>query len=256
MAVALSKTGPNRRETGSRAQAAPISLRVIRQRRLYEEIVAQIQELVRDEGLRPGDRLPAERDLAVRLGVSRPVVREAMIALETIGAIEVRVGDGTYIRESRNDAGEVLGWVPRLDGAGPGAWEQFQARKLIEPMLANLAAARVTPDEVEFLSATVERCAARFARGELAEEDDRLFHTKLAEFSGNLILAGLVRHLWELRDSEAWRILRGRLVKPRHRALVVRDRRAIVEALRRRDGAGAQKAMQQLLTLAQRRLFD
>ena len=254
--MALLKSSADRQDSAPRLPVAPIQLRVIRQRRLYEEIVDQIQELVRAEGLRPGDRLPAERDLAIRLGVSRPVVREAMIALETVGAIEVLVGDGTYIREPRTAMEASLGWVPRLDGAGPGAWEQFQARKLIEPMLANLAASRVTDDEIAFLSAAVERCAAQFARGELAEEDDRLFHTKLAEFSGNLILAGLVRHLWELRDSEAWRILRGRLVKPRHRALVVRDRRAIVEALRRRDGPGAQKAMQRMLNLAQRRLFD
>jgi DNA-binding FadR family transcriptional regulator len=80
----------------SNSAATPVAkLQIVRSRRVYEQIAEQIQELIRSRALRPGDRLPAERELAAMLGVSRPSVREAMIALEAAGFIEVRTGDGT-----------------------------------------------------------------------------------------------------------------------------------------------------------------
>src|SRR3982750_2322149 len=83
---------------GGRAAWVPMPVRAIQSQRVYEKIAEQLTHLIRDRNMRPGDRLPPERELASQLGVSRPSVREAMIALETAGLVEVRTGSGTYVR--------------------------------------------------------------------------------------------------------------------------------------------------------------
>jgi DNA-binding FadR family transcriptional regulator len=186
--------------------------------------------------------------------VSRPSVREAMIALETAGLIEVRTGSGTYVRAVA-DADFRLPWAKQQD-AGPGVREQFQARKLIEPELAALAVESITPAEIDQLEAAVDRADAPFRGGRPAEADDYFFHTFLAECSRNTVLAGLVRHLWDLRSHEMWKTIRGRVVTSAHRSQVVADRRALIDALHRRDAAAARATMLRYMKKAERRYFD
>jgi len=242
-------------EQRSRARWRDIPVRAVRPQRLYEQIAEQIRGIIAGQDLKPGDRLPPERELAQRLEVSRPSVREAMIALETAGIIEVRTGDGTYVRRLVPEGQPTLPWATQSE-AVPGTFEQFQARKLVEPELTALAAEAATPEEIDALHDAVERAAALFARGEDAEVDDYLFHTLLAECSRNSVLAGLVRHLWDLRQHPMWKTARSRIVKPVHRQQVVKDRRAIVAALRRRDAEGARAAMRAYLANAEKRFFD
>lgn len=227
-------------------------VRAIHPQRMYEQIAGELTRLIRERDFRPGDRLPPERELAQQLGVSRPSVREAMIALETAGVVEVRTGSGTYVRSVVHEA-FTLPWAKQ--DAGPGVREQFEARKLIEPELAALAASSITTDEMDALRETVDRAEARFAEGEPAEDDDYLFHTLLADSSRNTVLAGLVRHLWDLRKHEMWRTVRSRVVLPAHRTQVIADRRAIVAALRRRDGAAARLVMKRYMRAAEKRYF-
>ena len=113
-------------------------LRLIRPKRMYEQIAEQIEALIRDGTFDPGKRLPGERELAERIGVSRPSLREALIALETAGLIETRMGDGTYIRA---DIGPTPVF-PLATGRdlGPGTLEQFEARRALECAAAELAA--------------------------------------------------------------------------------------------------------------------
>jgi DNA-binding FadR family transcriptional regulator len=231
-----------------------MAVRAIQPQRVYEQIAEQLTQLIRDRDLRPGDRLPPERELAQQLGVSRPSVREAMIALETAGFIEVRTGSGTYVRELAPGGAFRLPWATQQD-AGPGVREQFQARKLIEPELAALAAETIRDAEIDELDAAIDRAEVRFNAGQPAEEDDYFFHVSLAEFSRNTVLAGLVRHLWDLRKHEMWKTIRRRIVLPEHRLQVVADRRAIVVALRQRDAAAARTAMRRYIKEAERRYF-
>jgi DNA-binding FadR family transcriptional regulator len=241
--------------TGGRVPARPFFVPQIGQRkRLYEEIAARIEQHLRTENFKPGDRLPPERELAQQLGVSRPSLREAMIALETAGLIEVLVGSGTYVRALAPE-GFKLPWS-RSGDPGPGVREQFEARKLVEPELAGLAAEFVTPEEIEILHKAVYAAAAKFAQGELAEVEDYTFHVTLAEASRNTVLAMLVRHLWDLRQGEMWFKLRARVALPEQRMQVISDRREIVEALRRRDGAAAKAIMVRYLQNAERRYFE
>jgi DNA-binding FadR family transcriptional regulator len=240
---------------GGRAALRPFALPQIGPRkRLYEEIAARIEEHLREQSFKPGDRLPPERELAQQLGVSRPSLREAMIALETAGLIEVLVGSGTYVRALAPE-GFKLPWSSAGD-PGPGVREQFEARKLVEPELAALAAEHVTPEEIETMRRAVFQAAAKFAKGELAEEEDYAFHVTLAEASRNSVLAMLVRHLWDLRRGEMWFKLRARVVLPEHRMQVIADRREIVEALQARDPARARAIMVRYMQRAEKRFFD
>lgn len=229
-------------------------LQIVRSRRVYEQIAEQIQDLIYSKALKPGDRIPAERDLATMFGVSRPSVREAMIALEAAGFIEVRTGDGTYVREVPT-LNELLPWAKDGD-PGPGPLEQFQARRLIEPEMAMRAALAASDAEIRELGRLVEEMAQVYP--DLGDFDDQLghqFHSKLARLARNSILAQLVEHLWDLRDSDMWRHLRRRVVTSENRVRAVEDRRRIVSALQQRDPAGARAAMIALLDRAEQRYF-
>jgi len=238
----------------SASSAVQPLFRAVRAQRLYEQIAEQIEDFIRANRLGLGDRLPSERELAEQFDVSRPSVREAMIALETAGLIEVRTGDGTFVRRVVPRGVPLLSWGH--SDPGPGTLEQFQARKIVEPELAALAASRIAAEDIAALRSAVQEGAHCFARGEVADGADYSFHVRLAESSGNLILAGVVRHLWELRNHDMWRVLRARVVQPAHRVLVVEDRHHIIAACENRDAEAARTAMHRLLKRAEHRYFD
>lgn len=237
-----------------RAQWTALAVEAVRPRRLYAQIAEQIETLLRQQNLRPGDRLPPEKVLARALGISRLSLREAMIALESAGLIEVRVGSGTYVRAIM-PPGYSFPWS-RHDDPGPGVREQFVARKLVEPEVAALAALNATADEIAALDASVARAERQFRAGETADDEDYAFHVGLAEASRNSVLAAFVRQLWDMRRNQMWRTLRGRVVKPAHRLAVIDDRRAVLAALRRRDPTAARTAIKRFLARAERRYFD
>jgi DNA-binding FadR family transcriptional regulator len=250
----IASAAASRKGNGDRAFRGDI--RIARAGRLYQQIALQVERLIREQDVRAGERLPPERELAKRLGVSRPSLREAMIALETSGVIEVRIGDGTYVREGVRRPIRPL-WARGQD-AGPGLLEQIEARKLVEPHVAALAAHAITESEIDALEVAVERAAAKFAAGELAEEEDYFFHVKLAEASRNSVLAGLVRHLWDLRRGERgamWNTLRRRVARKEHRLKAAEERRAIIAALRQRDSLAAKRVMQRIVRAMERRLL-
>lgn len=230
-----------------------LSLRVVRSRRLYEQVAEQVEALVRDLRLEPGSRLPPERELCQALGVSRPSLREAMIALETAGLVEVRTGSGTYVR-AVPPRGFQAPWAVHGD-AGPGVREQFFARCLIEPELAALAAEHITEDEIDRLRGFITNAQARFAEGDPADTETYALHVSLAEFSRNTVLAPIVRHLWDLRRGDMWKQLRGRVVQPEHRDFYVKDWRNILRALVGHEPVKARAAMTKLLERAEARYF-
>jgi len=229
---------------------------VVRQPRLYEQVAQRIQAMIHEAGMKPGDQLPPERMLAEQLGISRPSLREAMIALETAGLVEVRTGDGTYIRALPAE-GLRLGWAAQSAGGdpGPGVREQFEARKLIEPELAAMAALAAKPADIAVLQSAVDRAAAKFVQGQAADDDDYAFHVGLAEMSGNSVLAAFDRQLWDLRRTAMWKTLRGRVVRPKHRSQVIADRRAIIAALQARDAKTAKRIVGRFLARAEIRYF-
>ncbi|WP_158931059.1 FadR/GntR family transcriptional regulator [Acidisphaera sp. S103] len=225
-------------------------VRTIRTQRLYEQIAAQIEDLVRQGELKPGDRLPSEAELARTLGVSRPSVREAMIALETVGLVEVLTGSGTFVREVA-PAHLNLPWASGRE-PGPGLLEQFQTRQVIEPELAALAAKVANPQEIAALGAIVDRMEQKLGSQASLHPDHLAFHVKLAQASGNLILANLMRTLFVAYDDPMWSTLRTKAYAIANLRKGIIFRRQLVAALTRRNAVEARAIVRRHLN----RLYD
>lgn len=203
--------------------------------RLYQDLArALIEELA--QGRYPvGARLPAERDLAVRFDVSRPTVREAIIALEVQGIVEVRLGSGAY--------------VLRLPGKedNPGfnvtAFELTEARLLFEGEAAALAATQVTPEDIAEIEQLVRQIAAENLDPNGTDKADRAFHLAIARATRNEAIYNAIEHLWDLRTTSPEAALLHE--KARHASVkpVVEEHSAVLEALKARDSAAARAAM-------------
>src|SRR5262249_56606666 len=140
-----------------------------------------------------GGRGGAEGEGGKALGVRRPVVREAMIALEIAGLVEVRGGAGTFVKRGRADAGSLLAAVP---DPGPGPFDLIAARRLLEGEIAFTAAAKVTPANLQPLTEAIEQMQVDIEAKRDTRPSDRLFHLRVAELTGNAVLSGLVDGLW------------------------------------------------------------
>lgn len=244
----------SKRRSGGEATLA--GLKAIQPKRLYQQIAEQIESYIVSGNLAVGDRLPAERELAVQFGVSRPSVREAMIALEGAGLIEVRTGDGTFVRRLVPIGTPLPLGTDLASNPEPGVLEQFIARRIIEPELAYLATSKIGPAEIARLEKAVNEAEERFSRNEFADDADAAFHVQLAQFSQNNILADLVERLWEMRNSDTWRTIRARVGLPEHRIEVIRRRREIISALRENDADKVRSAMFMLISRAIERYFS
>lgn len=212
--------------------------------RLYQEIARRIDAMIRDGGYGDGDRLPAERELAQILGVSRPSAREAVIALEVAGIVEVRTGSGIYVRLAGPLGHARLQYFLAGD-PGPGPYEALEVRRLLEGEAAFRAAGNLAAGELDELRATVmdmrDDPEPVPRRGDAA---DRAFHMLIAAASGNGVLAILIGELWDMRPLPLWRQWMERTRTAAMHLERVREHERIVERLARRDGAGARREMQ------------
>lgn len=163
----------------------------VQNQRLYEKVAEQIGFRIAAGEFRTGDRLPAERELARMLGVSRPVLREALMTLELSGLVEVRGGAGCFVAATPDMA------RPSLADGGPSPFEIIQARTIIETDVAAIAAGNATADAVARLDETIAMMRADEAAGRDSRGTDRLFHVRLAEMAGNSVLTAIVSELWE-----------------------------------------------------------
>ena len=211
-------------------------LQLVEPKRLYRQIADQLAQLISSGEFPAGARLPAERELAASLGVSRASVREAIISLEMSGLVEVRVGTGIFVSSPPEGATRVGG------DAGPGPFELLAARKLVEGEIAALAAKNATPADAAALRRSVERLEAKVTDFSAREAEDRDFHVLLAKATGNGSLELVVEGLWNQR-AELW----GRLQQHFHTAKLaertIRDHAAIAGAVADRDSDAARAAM-------------
>lgn len=203
--------------------------------RLYRIVADRIQELIREERINPGERLPSERDLATKLSVSRASLREALLALELGGVIEVRGGSGVYV----SAAAESEASLPE---AGPGPFEVLSARRLIEAEVAGIAARMATDSAVDAILRAVEEMERQHADKSSNEQADRNFHLAIARATGNSALVGVVGYLWDQRGS-LWHKLKEHFQTEELRLATLADHRAIVEAIAARDPTQAKRAM-------------
>jgi DNA-binding FadR family transcriptional regulator len=196
----------------------------------YERIAERLAAEIRAGAFAPGERLPAERELARRLEVGRASVREAIAALQLQGSVETRPGSGTFVVEV----------PPRTElphDASP--IDLLEARALIEPAIARLAAERGHRDPTaEALLDAME--AARDPEDPAARtgwnESDRLFHRQIAAMTGNAVLTGLADHIAALMDQPLWQRLRDdSIATPGRTSIHLAEHRMIYEAIAERD---------------------
>lgn len=218
-------------------------------RRRYEKIAEELRAEIAGGAYAIGQRLPSERDLAQRFKVSRPSVREATIALELDGLVEVRYGSGVH----------VVATVPKGGVAGVtdfGPFELLEARRVIESEMCALAAKRITAEQLSELEALVVEMHEENEHNVAQSEDaDRRFHELIAEATGNSALFAAVKTLWDARQrSPQYKLLsqkvRAKGVKPR-----IDEHTKIVDELRRGDANGARLAMRDHLTRVIDELF-
>lgn len=200
-------------------------------------------------GLRAGDRLPPERELAGRLGVSRASVKQAIVVLEVQGLVEVRHGGGTYLVRDSLDAEPVEQLVERKRRLP----DVLEAREALETKLAELAAERRTPEDLAAMRAALDHMAAEIEAGEPGVEGDRLFHAAVTAAAHSALLAEFMRSIAEQITESRNESLR-QPGRP-HRSLT--QHRAILVAIEERRGKAAATAMRRhVRTVAKVRLLD
>jgi len=210
-------------------------------RRLYEQVADQIGALVRVGEFAPGCRLPAERDLAKSLRVSRPVVREAMIALEIGGLIEVRIGAGAFVRDK-----PIAPAAPISTGHSPS--DILSARMLIEGETAALAAAHATPLDLAAMAAQQDEMIAEQNAGREWRGADLGFHIAIARASDNAALTTVVERLWQEQHAPVFSLLSERVRLRDNWTATVRGHAAILAAIRSGKRRAAREAMRAHLT--------
>jgi GntR family transcriptional repressor for pyruvate dehydrogenase complex len=228
-----------------------LGVRQVRKTKVYHEIVAQIRELIAAGRIKPGDRLPPERELAELFKASRNSVRDAIRVLEQMGLIESRQGDGTYVRSvSADELAEPLALM--LLQSRTQMRELWEVRRVLEPALAEFAASRITDDELDELETILEAQRRKVEGGFTALEEDIGFHYRIAEAARNTVMLRALDTLVDL------------LRQSRERSLQQHDRPAyslaghkrILAALRRRDPEASRAAMVRHLTEVEERVFS
>lgn len=218
--------------------------------RLYQNLAVQIvAELI--AGKYPiGSRLPAERELAQIYGVSRPTVREAIIAMEVYGFVEVRIGSGAYVMK-------IPGEEHREEARGLSAFEITEARLVIEGEAAALAAEMANDAEIDELEALVAAIAAENLEPAGSDQADRAFHMAIARATRNGALSGAVESLWDLRESSPEAALLHAKARTANIKPVVEEHKAIVDAIRARTPDAARAAMRShLMSVLDALLFN
>ncbi len=208
--------------------------------RVSDSAVDQIMNLIANGRLQAGDRLPSERELVKRLGVSRATVREAMRALEAMGIIEVKAGAGSFVKKA--GAGKTgPSWVPWLLSHWQEIMELVELRQALETRAAHLAAIRASAGQIEAIATTLDRMETAIEAGdaEAIVAADKAFHETVAEASGNKLIANVL-NVANAALSET----RGAILSLSNRPVrSLTEHRLIWEAIAARDPEQAEQAV-------------
>jgi DNA-binding FadR family transcriptional regulator len=217
-------------------------LQTVEPQRLYRQIAEQLRGLMTAGEFSPGSRLPAERDLAKQLGVSRPSVREALIALEVEGWVEVRTGSGVYVLERAGAAGAA---ATQVSPAEWGPLELIRARRVIEGEIASLAATQAKRKHIQAIRDAIDLMEEDTSRGVAPLAGDRAFHTAIAQACDNVVLLETVQTFWDARRGPLFERLGDYFETVPSWRMAIAEHEAVFEAIRAHDPQAARAAMQQ-----------
>ena len=230
----------------TRRQAANGSaelLKAVKKTRIPDEIVSQIFQLVQDGALKPGDRLPAERELAQQFNVSRASVREAMRLLDMKRLVVIRPGAGTFITEDTSEA-ILQAFSSLLDGEEDTAGDVFEMRLLLEPRIASLSAQRATDLDVSLMKEILDAQDAEIAAGGTGVEFDTEFHFAIARATKNSALVAATQAISDILTKS-----RELAILSRERSLIsLQSHRQILSAIEMRQHEEAEEAMREHIT--------
>lgn len=207
------------------------------------QVIQHVRQLIERGALRPGDRLPAERELAVQIGVSRPTVRVGLRALAAMGIVRTRHGAGTFVPEFPVLESEPLSFLAALHGFT--RHEMYEARRILEVGAAGLAAERATPDQMTAISEEVANLFASMDDPRAFLVYDIKFHRAVAAASGNPIVASLVEMVAALyydRRRKTAELATGRNLRD-----AAEMHRRVYQAIRSRNAEEARSAMNEHL---------
>ncbi|MBB5191235.1 DNA-binding FadR family transcriptional regulator [Silvimonas terrae] len=226
-----------------------MDLPTLKVERLYRQISSLIIQYIKDGRFKVGEALPAERDLAKQLGVGRSSVREALIALEIAGWVEIRTGTGVFVLAAQEP-------VVAAQGADvTSATALLEARILFEGDLAAVAAERATTAQIAALGLLLEEMANEGEENAAFHDSDRRFHWLIAEMTGNEVLQEMAQTLWNKRYSPLFQQLENHYGVAQWAPQVVAEHRAVHAAIAAHDPVGARAAMQYHLERVLDKLF-
>jgi DNA-binding FadR family transcriptional regulator len=230
-----------------------VPIQTLEPQRLYRQIAEQLRVLIGKGEFAVGARIPAERDLAKQLGVSRPSVREALIALEVEGWVEIRTGSGVYVLDrSHRTAPPVTPATSATsatsaNGAGAewGPLEIIRARRLVEGETAATAAQHGKRKDVDAMRRAIRMMREHAARNEVPHEGDRAFHLAVVNACDNVVLTETVQGFWESRQGPIFARMIDYFETMDSWQAAIGEHEAILDAIAARDPAAARDAMHQ-----------
>ncbi|HIB8748224.1 TPA: GntR family transcriptional regulator [Klebsiella pneumoniae] len=220
----------------------------------YQEIGDDLRAQIVQGRYPVGSRLPPERHIAETYGVSRTIVREALLMLELQGTVDIRQGSGVYVMRipHENDSEEE-----QLLSSDVGPFEILQARQLLESNIAAFAAKMATRADIDNLKRIIEQEQRAIALNDTAQDNARLFHLVLAGATQNQMLLATVERIWlQMDSSPLWQQFNVHTASRAWRLKWLGDRQTLLAALRRRDVMGAWQAMWQHLENVKNSLLE
>ena len=227
------------------------AFRAVRKTRVSQDIIEQVRDLVTSGRLKPGDRLPSERELSQALSVSRSSVREAVRAMESLGLIDARAGEGTFVASPSGIHGSDP-LIASLHQDWSTQHKLFEVRRVIEPDLASLAARRATAEQIEKMRTILAEQQAQIRQGGTGVRQDTLFHYLLAEATGNEVLVRIMDSLMDL-------LLKTReesLQHDKRPARSLKQHRAMLRAIEARNPRAAERLMYQHIAEIEELVFS
>lgn len=226
---------------------ASVPLEAVEARRLYRQVADQLRSLIDSGEYAVGSRLPTERELAEQLKISRPTVREALIALEVEGRLRIRVGSGIYVIEPAAAA------APATAAVIEGPFELLRAREFLESAIAEQAACVATKDDVARIDASLVAMENVEHPGEASMVHDRAFHVAIAGSLGNAVLVRVVGELFDQRLNPYFAQLAHYFESPGTWRTALDEHRAVRDAIAAHDPDAAREAMRRHLARSQER---